>query len=421
MEQDRLRELDRIFYCRSLAVVGASQQEGKAGNMFIHALKQGGFQGHLYPINLHESGEVLGLKLYPRLQDIPGEVDMVVVTVPRSAVPSVLEDCAAKGVKAAQFFTAGFRELDSQEGRRLEAEMLDAARRGGFRIIGPNCVGTCVPAIGKPLLGPFPHGTMPPQGNVSFLSQSGGIAGKMVEVAAARGIGCSKVVSFGNGLDLDAVELLDYFGSDPETGVVGAYLEGTERGGELTRVAREAARRKPLVILKGGSTPAGAEAAASHTGSLAASDTVWSAALRQAGAVRVSSMEEMADALLAFQYLGPIPGSRVALITGLAAGGGGDSVSGADICLHHGLQVPPFAPHTLDRLETLLGKMGSILRNPLDPAQRQTDSQVMAAVMAAVADDPNTDIMVVEEHMGLMVQFHPPERIQSIHGIFFVL
>lgn len=418
MEEARRRELDRIFYCRSIAVVGATKEETKAGNMFVRALIGAGFTGPIYPINPYESGEVHGWPIYPRLQDVRGEVDMVVVAVPRAAVLEVLEDCATKGVKAAQFFTAGFRELDSAAGRRLEADMLKIARRGRFRIIGPNCVGTCVPAVGKPLLGPTTHGTLPPQGNAACLSQSGGIAGELVEMAAVRGIGFGKLISFGNGLDLDGVELLDYFGSDPETEVVGAYLEGTDRGQELFRVAREVARRKPLVVWKGGGTPAGAEAAASHTGSLAASDAVWSAALRQAGAVKVSSMEEMADVLMAFQSIAPVRGNRVALVTGLAAGGGGDSVSGADILLRHGLQVPPFAPHTLSRLEALLGRLGSILRNPLDASQRARTLEVLTEAISAVVADPNTDIIVVQEHMGIMVEFHTPDRLQAINDMF---
>ncbi|MDP6509753.1 MAG: hypothetical protein QGH23_00880, partial [Dehalococcoidia bacterium] len=198
----------------------------------------------------------------------------------------------------------------------------------------------------------------------------------------------------------------------------GAYLEGAARGRELFQVAREITRSKPIVVWKGGATTAGAETSASHTGSLAASATVWSAAMKQAGVAQVHGMEELADTIMAFQSLGPALGNRVALITGLAAGGGGDSVTGADICHHHGLQVPQFAPHTLARLDTLLGRLGSILRNPVDAAQRRESPEVLAEVLAAVAADPNIDLILVEEHMGIMVEFHPPELIHAINDVF---
>src|SRR6185437_6643891 len=277
--------LDYMFHPRSIAVVGASTQDGPGS--FVAALKEMGFAGPLYPVN-PKADEIQGLKCYPRLTEIPGDVDHVISSVPLRFVEQLVEDCAAKHVKVLHFFTAGFSETGDEEATALERRVLARAAELGIRVVGPNCMGLYVPASGLSFM-PFLE-TEP--GPVALLSQSGANAGEFCRTGAARGLRYSKVVSYGNGADVRESELLEYIAEDPETAVVGCYIEGITDGPRFMRALRKAAAAKPVVILKGGRTEAGTRAANSHTGSLAGSLAIFDSAVRQAGAMRVGRMEE---------------------------------------------------------------------------------------------------------------------------------
>ncbi len=327
----------------------------------------------------------------------------------------LLDDCAAKKVKVVQFFTAGFSETGEEEGRRLEREMVKKARQGGFRIIGPNCIGVYSPANNMPF-GPAPH--LGEVGTVAVISQSGGHAGSILEIGVTRGIHFSKIVSFGNGCDLDSVDYLEYFAADPETTIIGAYLEGVKQGQRFFELAREISKTKPLVIWKGGKTEAGAEAAASHTGALAISESIWSAVLRQAGVVKVESLEELADTLLTFQHYPPFLGDSVAIIAGLAGGGGGESVSSTDACASAGLDVPPFTEETRRRLKPILPQAGSILRNPLDMGGVGGSLEILEQTIGLVAADPEINIIIINEHFDSLAAFLSWETLNQMNDIF---
>ncbi len=401
---DTRDELDAVFHPRSIAVVGASSDGHKSGAKWVLGLKAAGYDGALYPVS-SSGGMIAGLDIFTCLSAIPGGVECVIASIPARSVLSLLDECISKSARVVQFFTAGFSETGSTDGETLERTMLERARRFGLRIIGPNCIGSFCPECGIPL-GPSPLGRTGAPGHVSFVSQSGGIAAKLVEYGIARQTRFAKGVSVGNSIDLDASDFLRYFSGDDTTHVIGAYLEGTRDGRRLFSALRETCAMKPTVIWKGGRTEAGAEAARSHTGSLASSAPVWSAMLHQAGAIEARSLEELSDCLLLLQQLGPIRTRGVSIMGGLADGGGGISVSGSDACNDNGLAVPPLEVATRQRLIDLIGEVGSILRNPVDvsPAQfRGLDT--LYETIRVVASDHSSDLILLQEDVDIMHSF----------------
>ncbi|MDY6912822.1 MAG: CoA-binding protein, partial [Chloroflexota bacterium] len=341
MSEEKLQVFELFFNPKSIAIIGTSKNPKSLAVLFLRGLLSAGFKGELYPVG-NSGGMIEGITIHPDLGLIPGDVDYAIACVPSSKLPDVLDECAAKGIKAVHVFTGGFSE-NCEEGRENEIEMVAKARALGIRIIGPNCVGICSPANNMSLQ-PFPPSLIlkGEPGTVAFMAQSGRIAFEIIEHGMSRGIYFSKVVGFGNGCDLNSADFMEYFALDPATRVIGAYVEGTTDGSRLTRSVREASTNKPVVILKGGQTEAGARAASSHTGSLAISYTAWQVALRQAGAIVVETIEEMADTLMAFQNTTTLQGNRAAIITGIWAGGGGMSVAATDAMARHGLDVPFF-------------------------------------------------------------------------------
>jgi acyl-CoA synthetase (NDP forming) len=415
--EEKLKEFEPIFYPESIAVVGVSATSIKAGSLWVGDLRSAGFPGLIYPVG-SSGGRIADLEILPNLRLISGEIDYVIVAVPRQSALELLDDCAAKNVKAVHFFTAGFSEMDTQEGRKLEEQMLKKARQGNVRIIGPNCIGVYCPEHRIPFL----MGILGESGSVGFVSQSGGIATKLVTIGIARHINYSKGVSFGNGIDLDASDFLQYLAADPKTKVIGAYLEGTRDGGRLFNTMKEVAKIKPLIVWKGGRTEAGAQAAMSHTGSLASSAAVWSAMLTQVGAVEVHGLEELTDTLLIFQQLGHVQGTRAAIIGGLADGGGGNSVAAGDACVENGLEVPPLSYETKQELSKLLGEVGGILCNPVDVSQAQFRG--LAALFQAidlVVGDPISDIVLIQEDVEILLPIYSQKGLEEINEFFIEL
>jgi acyl-CoA synthetase (NDP forming) len=415
--EEKIKEFEPIFYPKSIAVIGASTTPIKAGSVWVWSLKTAGFPGSIYPIG-SKSGHIANLEISTNLRLVPGEVDYVIVAIPRQSVLDLLDDCVAKNVKAVQFFTAGFSEMDAQQGHKLEEQMLEKARQGNVRIIGPNCIGVYCPERKIP----FPMGTLGASGSVGFLSQSGGIAAKLVTMGTTRHISYSKGVSFGNGIDLDASDFLQYLAADPKTRVIGAYLEGTRDGARLFNTMKEVAKAKPLIVWKGGRTEAGIRAAMSHTGSLASSAAVWSAMLKQAGAIEVHSLEEMTDTLLIFQQLGDWQGTRAAIIGGLADGGGGNSVAAGDACMGNGLKVPPLSLETKQKLSELLGEVGSILRNPVDVSQAQFRGlETLFQSIDLVARDTAIDVILIQEDTDILLPIYSWKGLEEINDFFIEL
>ncbi|MBI2288431.1 MAG: CoA-binding protein, partial [Chloroflexi bacterium] len=329
--------------------------------------------------------EALGVKNYASLRDIPEPVDLVIVSVPRAVAPAILEDCIAKDAAAAFFFTSGFAETDTEEGIRLERRLKERAEQVNFHLIGPNCMGIYNPQVGikqsrdqADLSGP-----------VGFISQSGTMANTFSREMQVQGMGINKSVSFGNGIVLDSTDYLEYFGRDPEIKVIGMYLEGVKDGRRFLKVLREVCTRKPVVILKGGRTAEGGRAIASHTGSLAVPRAIWDAVVKQCGAIKVASIEELIDTIKALLYLAPVRGDRVA-ITG---GSGGQSVAIADVFAEAGLKVPLLTQQSYDELVTFFSLIGGSYRNPVDTGN--SNRREMKRIMEILERDANMDNLVL--------------------------
>jgi len=383
--------LDEVFCPRGVAVVGVSASKLAFAEMVVHALKEAGFPA-VYPVN-PKYQEVLGLPCYPNIEAIPGVVDHVVVNIPAESVLGLLDECSAKGVKSVHFFTAGFGESGYSERAELEREMLAKARAGGFRIIGPNCVGLYVPK--SRLVNYFGDSLEP--GPIAFISQSGGHAQNLPSYSKARGLRFSKVVSYGNALDMNESELLDYLSEDPETEIIAAYIEGVKEGKRFLRALQKAAARKPVVIYKGGRTEAGRRAAHGHTASLTSSVAIFDALCRQVKTIQVDNVEEMIDVLTALRFIEPLPrGAGVALI----GAGGGPSVLAGDGMEREGLHLPGLSEAVQEELKQHLPVPGSIFVNPLDTPNLTTPDAI-AAGMRVLGRVP--DIHMLVYHLG----FHP--------------
>lgn len=370
--------LDAIFNPRSIAVVGATEgamgASGAPGagaaptnahtQIFLYTLIDWGYPGRIYPVNT-KGDEVRGLKVYRSLRDIPGPVDYVICIVPADATAGLVQDCVAKGVKGLHLYTAGFAETGLADRSALQADLVRVARSGGVRMIGPNCMGIYCPKMGMTYASNFPR----EPGNTAFISQSGSYTLLLVRAAAARGVRFSKVVSYGNASDMDEIDLLDYLADDPETEIIGAYLEGAKDGVGLAKALAKAAAKKPTIIIKKGSTEAGKRGASTHTGALAGDDSVWDTMLRQTGAIRVEDFEEMADLITTFEFF-PLPRSRRAVLFGC---GGGAGVRASDECEAGGLTLPPIPDGLRAELARSLTTAGTMLRNPVDPGHYARD------------------------------------------------
>ncbi|MCX6012602.1 MAG: hypothetical protein NTV30_04190, partial [Chloroflexi bacterium] len=232
-------------------------------------------------------------------------------------------------------------------------------------------------------------------GPIGFVSQSGGHAAALIDDLLSRGLGFTQVISFGNACDLTATDFLEYFSVDPKTEIIGTYIEGVTEGNSFYKLATKISRSKPLLIWKGGKTDAGAQAAASHTGSLAGSYTVWTTAIQQAGAICVENLDEMVDTIMTLQYLPSFKGDRVAIIGGIYRGGGGFSVSATDACVSLGLKVPPITEKTRKEIERFVPPAGAILRNPIDIGVKEPQGRLQR-IIEFISDDPNIDLIIVE-------------------------
>jgi acyl-CoA synthetase (NDP forming) len=347
--------LEEVLHPRSIAVVGASD-EGR-GSQFFGCLVDFGFKGELYPVNPKYT-EVMKIKAYPTVKDIPGPVDFVISAAPAPQMPQIMRDCAQKGVKGIHLFTARFSETGREDAAELEREVLRIAKEGGVRIIGPNCMGVYYPKMGMAFQPQFPKVS----GSIAFASQSGQAAGEIINKTTQRGAFFNKAISYGNAIDFNEVDFLEYFAADPEAKVIMMYIEGPKNGSRFFNMLREVTKTKPVVIIKGGRGQAGTRATASHTASLAGAIEVWNAMISQAGAVSASSIDELVDLAVSFHFLPPITGRRV----GVVAGAGGATVLAADQCEEAGLDVVPLPQEIRDELRSQGIQIWDWISNPAD-------------------------------------------------------
>lgn len=348
--------IDAIFNPKSVALIGGSSKEGKMGYVFAKNITSG-YEGTVYIVNPSEE-QVFGLKSYPDVASVPGQIDLAIIVIPAKAVPSVMEDLSAKGTKAAVVITAGFGEA-GPEGRKLEDELMVAARKGNIKVVGPNCFGVYNCNIG--LNASLGVGTPPRGGDISFVTQSGAYGMAILTFALDHKMLFAKVMAHGNKAGIDDHEVLGYLGEDEETRVICLFLESVDRGREFFEEARRIALSKPIVATKTGRTAGAARAAASHTAALAGSFTAYEAAFRQSGVIFARNGMDLVNIAKGLDWQ-PLPkGNRVGIITN----SGGTGVELADLCEESGLVVPEFSGELQSKIREIIPSYASA-RNPID-------------------------------------------------------
>jgi len=381
------RRLLAAFDPRSIAIIGASRHEEKIGFVILRQLIRAGYQGKIYPIN-PSAEEILGLRCYKSVTDVPDEIDLAVIAVPAKIVPSVMRDCGAKGVKVAIVISSGFSEIGNKE---LEEEVIRIAKEHGVRVIGPNCMGVFNPERGLDML--FVKDELLPRcrpGSVALLSQSGSVGTNMMSMLRKMGMGLSKFVSYGNKADVDEADLLDILREDPSTKVVSIYLEGVRDGRRLMEAIRRTAPVKPVVVIKVGRSQVGERAVASHTGSLAGSSAIYLAALRQAGAVLVETFEQLLDVSKGLSMQPPSRGRKVFVITN----GGGYGIMAVDELERRGMILPEVPEHIKDTLRGEFPPYYSI-ENPMDLTANSTPDQYRRAMELLGSSDACDSLLVI--------------------------
>lgn len=399
-----------FFRPQGCAVVGASRDPAKPGHQILRSMLDAGFPAdRLHPVNPRET-EIAGLRAYPDLVSVPGTVEMAVLMVPERALDAVLADVRARArtrgdLRALVVASGGYAETGTEEGRSRQERLVRTAREAGVRVIGPNCIGVIDTRSGVDTT--FLHGVVHRPGCIAFVSQSGAVGAWFTQMLSSEPepVGFSKLVSLGNMADVSMGEVLDYLRDDPETAVVGVYLEGVPRPRALLRSLAALSEEKPVVVLKTGRSEAGGQAATSHTGALAGPDRVWDGALRQAGALRVETMEDFVDVLRVLaDRTGrrpdgsarpdlPRPPLRVFVVT--HAGGPGVYAMDA-LARHGGLLVPArVSAETRRRLADVVPPYSSVCRpeGHVDMTASATPEQ-HAAVVSLVLEDPGVDALV---------------------------
>ena len=374
--------LDKLFDPDVVAVIGASRTEGKVGHAVLKNLLQGA--GHnVIPINPNVT-EILGLKCYADVLDVPEKIDLAVIVVPAAAVPSAMEKCDRQA-NYAVVISAGFKEA-SIEGARLEREVTAIAEKYGIRMVGPNCLG--IIDTSSSLNASF-AASMAFPGNIAMMSQSGAICTVTLDWADRIGVGFSKFVSLGNKADLAENDFLELFRKDKSTAVIAAYLEGVKDGPRFMEVARNVSREKPIIVVNSGRTAVGSRAVSSHTGTLAGSDAAYNAAFRQSGVIRANSLEEMLDYSRAFSTY-PFPrGKKVAILTNA----GGLGILTADACYSIGLSIYSFEEGTITKLKQKLPEAAG-LYNPVD-VLGDAGPQLYEHALEVLLADSNVDGIIV--------------------------
>ena len=382
------KSIEFIMNPRSIAVVGATNRPGSVGLAVFRNILSAGFQGVLYPVN-PKAKSVWSVKAYPRLADIPDEVDLAVIIVPAEVVCSILEEAGKKQVKGAIVISAGFKEVGGH-GVELENCVKEVVGKYDIRLVGPNCLGVINNNENVCMNASFAT-KMPKAGNIAFISQSGALCTAVLDYAEGRDIGFSKFVSFGNKADINEVDLLHYLKDDPDTDVILMYLEDIAHGRAFLETAREITwqAHKPMLAIKSGRSAEGARAAASHTGSLAGSDNAYDALFHQSGILRVEGIDELFNRALAFAKQ-PIPkGNRIAIVTNA----GGPGIMATDAAIRHNLRMATLSEETKQKLKQELPPTASI-QNPVDVIGDATHERYEDAIRHVLMDE-NVDGAIV--------------------------
>lgn len=376
--------IDFIFNPSSIAVVGASQEERKIGNAVLKNLING-YTGKIYPVNPGRT-EILSLPCYSSVSAIPDRVDLAIIVIPAKAVADSLKDCAKAGVKGVVVITAGFKEVGG-DGIAREREILDIVRSSGIKMVGPNCLGVMNT---KNRMNASFAAELPPEGKVAFFSQSGALGVAIIDWAIENNFGFSKFVSFGNKADLNETDFLEYFAEDPDTDVILGYIEDVIDGKRFIEIAKEVTKIKPVIIIKSGSTEAGARAASSHTGALGGSDRAFMEAFRKAGIIRAYGIQDLFDTAEMFVSKKIPKGERLLIITNA----GGPGIIAADTADKLCIKLDPMTRQSIDAIAEKLPSTAS-LYNPVDIIGDATSERYEVVLNQAIKDNSVEGIFVI--------------------------
>jgi acetate---CoA ligase (ADP-forming) len=380
-------QVKAIFAPRSVAVIGASAKPQSLGRAVFANLLFAGYSGCVYPVNT-KTKNVLGVRAYPSVMDVPDEVDLAVILVPAGMVPQVLKDAGHKGCKGAIVISAGFKEVGGR-GVELEMQIKEIAQQFGMAMVGPNCFGAINTDPAVSLNATFAR-NFPMAGKIAFISQSGAVGVAALEYAAAEKIGFSKFVSIGNKADINENHVLETLRDDPQTDVILMYVEDLENPKEFVRLAQNISEKKPILAVKSGRTKEGAKAAASHTGALSGSDEVFDSLFAQCGVLRVETLEELFRFGIAFANQ-PLPrGRRVAIVTNA----GGPGIMATDAAVRHGLELSELEPRTKSIMQAHLPPTVS-LNNPIDLVGDAGEERYQLAMQAVLGDDKVDGVIVI--------------------------
>ncbi|MHA1265029.1 MAG: CoA-binding protein [Candidatus Helarchaeota archaeon] len=391
-----MNHLHNLFYPKNIAIVGASTKLINFGSAFFtYALKELGYEGKVYYINPKYVGEEInGEKVIDSIENVEEPLDVVYSCIRAKLVPNLVQQCVNRGDKFIVCFTSGFSEILSEEAIELERELLRIIRGSQTRIVGPNCLGPYNPEVG---VGWNAGLSAPKQsGNIAFASQSGGHATTLLRIAQGRGFYYTLGLSFGNQIDVNCLEVLEYYAAHPKVEVIALYLEdtGSAAGADFFHKLREVTLQKPVIIWKGGQTETGARAAASHTGAISGSLTIWKAMVKQAGGIFVEHSEEFWDIMHLLAVLKPYNKVQKCRRLGLIIPGGGNSVEATDLFSRHGFEVPVLTDAIQEELSTLIPPVNTSVKNPVDLGASGTLDRVFLKSIYYIAKDPNIDCVI---------------------------
>ena len=394
MDAARKANLDRAFNPQLIAVVGDKKI---TDYMWLKSVRDAKAKVVSVQIDENEIPGILemGFENYPSLADVPGQVDYVIVAVPRPIAPRIVSDAISVGAGAAALFTSGFAETGEEQGVQLQEALQQMTHDANFNLVGPNCM--CL-YHSKAGIRNTADQWIGDAGDIGFMSNSGTHASGFVVRARANGLYPLKSISMGNSISIDQGDWLEYLGDDPEVKSIGMYIEGTRDGRKFFDALRDVASRKPVIIWKGGQTSEGARAAASHTGHLASDMALWDAMIRQTGAIRVDTQDELMDAFKALNFMKPFTGNRM----GIVAQTGGQSVLVSDAFGREGLTIPDLTDESYDFLRPFVTLVGGSYKNPLDVSGSLTSIERGRDMLDTLASDPNTDIVVIEASIGFL-------------------
>ena len=386
--EKRWTAIEAIFNPKAVAVIGASDNPGKLGSHVMKSLTQGRYPGRIYPVNPGKD-EIMGIKTYPSLSQVPDTVDLSIIVLPADQVPKIIKECQEKGVKGIVLITAGFKEIEDKRGEVLQKEITELADQSGIKVIGPNTFG--IVNLHLPLNASFtPEFSLVEKGGISFVSQSGGMSHLMAFLSLQNKVGFSKIIGLGNRCNVDFAEMVEYLIQDSQTKVIAMYMEGIDHPKRLMEIAKRGIREKPILAYKVGRSSTSDKASQFHTGSLAGKHEIYEGAFKQVGILTVESSEELLDTAKALTMC-PLPnGNKVAVLSGQA----GPGMAACDVCEMEGLLIPPFSTETQKRIEELLPPL-AIRTNPVDMGPAWYDSEAIKGIVHTVLEDKNIDAIIL--------------------------